>query len=42
VDINKIGIKPQVVLAPEALPLDAPGVCKALTSASAPPLFGAR
>lgn len=39
VDINKIGISPDVQLAPEALPIDGPGVCAALAAPTAPRLF---
>lgn len=40
VDINKIGISPDVQLASDALPTDAEGVCRILSSDSAPKLFG--
>jgi hypothetical protein len=40
VDINKIGVSPDVQLAPEALPTDLAGVCRVLGSDAAPRLFG--
>ena len=40
VDINRIGITPDVVLPLEALPTDSTGVCAALRSDAAPALFG--
>eukprot|EP00775_Hariotina_reticulata_P007473 gene7473-7682_t len=40
VDINKVGITPDVPLVQEALPTDAEGVCRVLASDAAPRLFG--
>jgi hypothetical protein len=40
VDINKVGITPDVLLGQEALPTDAAGVCRVLASDAAPRLFG--
>lgn len=40
VDINKVGISPDVRLDAEVLPTDADGVCRVLSSGSAPRLFG--
>jgi C-terminal processing protease CtpA/Prc len=40
VDINKIGVSPDVQLDPEVLPTDLEGVCRVLASDAAPRLFG--
>jgi C-terminal processing protease CtpA/Prc len=40
VDINKIGVSPDVQLNPEALPTDLERVCRVLGSDAAPRLFG--
>ncbi|WIA31928.1 hypothetical protein OEZ86_002787 [Tetradesmus obliquus] len=40
VDINKIGVSPDVQLDPEVLPTDLEGVCRVLGSDAAPRLFG--
>jgi len=39
VDINKIGIMPDLRIAPDDVPLNAEGVCKLLGSEKAPELF---
>lgn len=39
VDINKVGITPDVPLAPEAIPNSGDGVCGAIGSGTLPPLF---
>lgn len=40
VDINKVGINPDVQLAADALPTESEGVCRLLSSGNAPRLFG--
>ena len=40
VDINKVGISPDMRLAPEEVPSQPSGVCQLLSSESAPSLFG--
>lgn len=39
VDINKIGIAPDITLDPEQVPVGGDAVCKLLESESAPALF---
>lgn len=39
IDINRVGITPDVRLPPEALPADAAGVCRVLQSDASPQLF---
>ncbi|MEW5301557.1 MAG: hypothetical protein WDW36_004410 [Sanguina aurantia] len=39
VDINKIGIEPDIALQADALPTDGPGVCRVLSSPTAPRIF---
>ena len=39
VDINKVGIAPDVRVNPEGLPSDVAGVCQLLSSDAAPALF---